>query len=357
MQKHLTLVSLCLCAGLLFLGISETTVAQQQNQSDASSSSGTGNAPIQDGVVAHVNDGVILGSEVRKQARPLLEQVARRAQNRREARQQQQQVIMQTLANMMMERVVEDAAEERGIEITEQDIQQEMFRTIDSRENLENPEDFEQALRNQERTLEQWKQNQRRALLMDRLFRHHMQENSGGNQFIKPSDIRAYYEENREEFYVEGEASGVRISREFRRESEKEQIIEQMKELKRMVNQGADLDTTLDSFQENFDLQVQQLNVSEFDEELHAREKNLLFQELEPGDMSDPTVVNGEVVLIQLNSRSVGQQRAFSDPEVQSQIRQQLRQENFSEQQQQLQEQLVENAYLEPRHLVEEFLE
>lgn len=98
------------------------------------------------------------------------------------------------LSDLIMRAVLTPAAEKRGIEITEQDVQDRIDELKDAQFEG-NQSQYEEALKEQGLTVEQFEE-----IVYDRMLQDALRAEVTGDAQPSEEDLRAYYEENRAEF-------------------------------------------------------------------------------------------------------------------------------------------------------------
>ncbi len=303
---------------------------------------------LEDGVVAWVNDSIILHSDVMDRIRPRLKQYRKRL-SKRELAYRKRTLFMQELSLMVEEKVIIQAAREEGLQVTNRELNQLEQQMV---ERFESREKFLETLRQNGRTLEDWRRNKRKQELQKKLIRKKFR-GAGVDTFVSPREIRKYYQENKEEFFREPRVKGHIITiptAEVGGEKEAKKLIE---ETLRQIRTGADMKTLARLHNKTYGE-----NNRTFDwtrrGNFHRDVEKALFEHLEVDEVSDPIVLPDRVVLVKLKGKIKGKQKTFSDPQVQEKIRNRLRSRKLKKHRKKLRKDLFQKAYIKPQFLREQ---
>jgi peptidyl-prolyl cis-trans isomerase SurA len=154
-------------AGLLVLIVPGPAAAQNAAGSVPSADRGPAGEQVVDRVVAVVNGDVITLFDLNFRLKPIMAQMQGKKLNDKERR-RLQQMRGQVLDQMIADLLIEDEAEQLGIEVTDQEIKEQVDQFKESRGLTD--EQFQQQLELEGVTLKEFKEKMRRDILKHRLL-------------------------------------------------------------------------------------------------------------------------------------------------------------------------------------------
>ncbi len=300
-----------------------------------------------DGVIVRVNDDVILASEVWKRLAPLLRYKKRRLSSD-EFNRKRRKWFRKTTAQMIRSRVIQQAAEEAGLDVSEQEIRRELQNQI---EEAGSREKFIRGLKQRGWTLEKWKRQKRKDLLQRKLFRQKFKQ-TRTNFFVSPEEIKTYYRTHKSQFYREPKVKGHIISIPFgERRSEKE-ALDTAHTLLRQIDDGARMDHLVEVYRR---LDSEHTRTFDFVKKgtFSRKVEQFLFEKLDGNRVGGPVILRDRVVVLKRTGKVKEKKSSLEDPEVQQKIRDRLRNRKYREKLSTIEQQLLNQAYIKPRYLLQ----
>jgi parvulin-like peptidyl-prolyl isomerase len=148
-------------------------------------------------VVLRVNDQIATLFEYDRRRAEAMGEIRRRVTDPGERKQELEQAGESVFRNLFQELLLSSRADQLGIEPTDQEVDQELASLRESL-GLKTDEEFQEALRQSNLTVEQLRAQTRRNLRI----RQVMQKEVGSKVKVKEDDLRRYYRKNQDKFMV-----------------------------------------------------------------------------------------------------------------------------------------------------------
>ncbi len=304
-------------------------------------------------IVAKVNDEIVTRHEVLEKIKNQL--VALRASYegdpyRRKAR----EMWDKTVADLVEERVLLQAARKEGVEVTWKDVDRSMDDEI---KRAGSREKFDQNLAQTGQTLDQFRENLRKQLMMRDLIyrgvgvREPKNPKTGSlaeDPIATPGEIHAYYEAHKQDFFVEEKIKVRQIILRFRDEAQRLQMLDIARSILRQVEAGADLRalarwyTAVRAEEDGlWDWAPRGSLPAEIEEQIFA---------LKPGETS-PILESGSTIrIVRMETRQDSRQPAFS--EVQEEIKRRIQNKRIYERIDKFKRDLFRDYYIWPPDVI-----
>jgi hypothetical protein len=153
---------------------------------------------------------------------------------------------LQKLRKISQQRLFLQAAKQNNLSVTEQELDEVMRREL---KRYPSEEEFEKALRSNNMTKTEYREERRKDYLESKLYRHLIQkaftnpdDKSPGLLIdsVSPLEIRKYFDEHRDEFKAIENITVWRMGLQYGTEREKEQKMRVAEAFLRRINEGAD---------------------------------------------------------------------------------------------------------------------
>ncbi len=299
-----------------------------------------------DGVLVQVNDDVILHSDVLSRIRPRLRQMARNL-SRQEFRKRQRELFFKSVSFMIKEKVLTQEAEERGLSVPQKKVQEILDRQI---EQAGSRGRFIAQLRQQGLTLDMWKRQLKTNLLNKRLFQKTFREDKN-SFFVPPEEMKAYYENNKLQFYEEAKVKGHVISFPFSSADQRDQRLRQVRGVRSQLEEGATFQSLVDAYNDIDPEHTRSFDWTKKGEFLKPVQYLLFHGSFQDGQIR-VLVADNRVLIVKRTGLIKAKQKPLSNPEVQKEIRSQIEQRKRQEKLENLRQKLIEEAFIQPRYLV-----
>ncbi len=299
-----------------------------------------------DGVIARVNDDIILASEVWKRLAPLLQYKKKRL-SESEFKEKKRTWFRNTISSMIRSRVIQQEAEKAGLSVSDQEIKEavkDQIKKIGSREKFIN------GLKQRGWTLEKWKREKRKDLLQQKLFRKKFKE-SRTTFFVSPKELRRYYENHKSQFYREPKVKGLLISIPFGEKRKKREARSIAKSILQQIEDGARMKHLVQAYK---NLDPERTRTFDWIKKgtFSQKVERWLFEKLDGEEVAGPITLENSVVLVKRTGKIKEKKSAFQDPEVQEKIRQRIRNQKYREQLKEIEKELLKEAYIKPRYFL-----
>ncbi|MFN7181364.1 MAG: SurA N-terminal domain-containing protein [Planctomycetota bacterium] len=138
--------------------------------------------------------------------------------------------------------VIENYAKNKSITVSDEEVEKELKNVINKLGGLKK---FKKFLRNTASTYDSFKKDLRFNILLRKVHQNIYSSNEEGffttnptDNFVKPEDIRLYYENNKNEFFKPPRIQGIWIVKKYKNSSQKKEILRYMKTIINLCKQG-----------------------------------------------------------------------------------------------------------------------
>lgn len=310
----------------------------------------------QDGVVAKVNQEIILGNEVYKKIASELEGLRRAYPDEESYTKKATELWRKTLRDMIEEKVMSMAAVAEGIKIEDRQVDKDLQDLIKKEGSVDK---LKAKLAQQGFSLEDYRERIRtdltqRELILTKLgFRQKQitpESKMPLDSFVTPRDIQQYYADNKKQFYVAEKVKSRQIVIHYEAATKAEKKAE-AESVIRQIQHGADMALLA--------LWYSAVHASDggfwdwsergnFPPEVDA----VLFA-LKKGDLGAVVETKDAFVILRCEDREEPRQRQLGEDDVQDEIRKQIQNQKVNENVGKVKKQLVKEAYIEPTDLFE----
>ncbi len=310
----------------------------------------------QDGVVAKVNQEIILGNEVYKKIASELEGLRRTYPDEESYTKKATELWRKTLRDMIEDKVMLMAATAEGIKVEDREVDKDLQAQIKKEGTVEK---LKAKLAQLGITLEQYREKIRtdmiqRELILTKLGFRQKQITPDSkmplDSFVTPHEVQQYYADNKKQFYVAEKAKSRQIVIHFEAATKAEKKAEAESVL-RQIQHGADMAllalwySAVHASDGGFWEWAERGNFPpEVDQVLFALKKGELGAIVETKDA---------FVIIRCEDREEPRQRQLGEDEVQDEIRKLIQNQKVNENVGKVKKQLVKEAYIEPADLFE----
>lgn len=304
-------------------------------------------SPRGDGVLAQVNDEVILYSDVISRIRPRLKRYARQL-SKKEYQKRRQELFQKSVSLMIQEEVLQQEARALGLKVSEQEVDERKQEII---EKVGSEEAFKKGLFQQGMTMDMWERRMRTQILNRKLFQKKFRE-SRDSFFVSPQEMKTYYRENKLQFYREAKVKGHVLSFPFDSTEDRDQKVRLALSVRDQLKEGASFTSIVESYKSLDPEHSRSFDWTKKGEFLKPVEY-ILFHGMGDRSIRGPFVAENRIFIVKRTGKIKSKQSPLTDPEVQKEIRKQIKQRKRKERLDQIRERLIEQAYINPRYLID----